>query len=53
MGVPFHVQYVMPHSVLGLVVEDNRKENSQVKNKYIKINDNIGVWGWTKVCPFI
>ncbi len=53
MGVPFHVRYVMPHSVLGLIMEDNRKEKSQVKNKYIKINDYIGVWGWTKVCPFI
>jgi hypothetical protein len=53
MGVPFCAGYVMPHSVLGLIVEENRKEKSQVKNKYIKINDNIGVWGWTKVCPFI
>jgi hypothetical protein len=27
---------VMPCSMLGLIVEENRKENSQVKNKYIK-----------------
>ncbi len=36
MGVPFGEGYVMPCSMLGLIVEENRKENSQVKNKYIK-----------------
>jgi hypothetical protein len=48
MGVPFGEGYVMPHSMLGLIVEENRKEKSQVKDKYIQINDNIGVWGWTR-----